>query len=162
MINDFIDKRDSIDSGDFINTSNSGRYTSGGRDVRPYVPQEVVRIIEPVLNALSKTENRSIVDQVGEVIGDIVELVLRLNGSKLEISNLPPLYGTNLDDGSFLIEWISTKYRVGFIIDPDPKESIWYLITRGESSDSTLSGSLTSHESKATLSQLVSYVALNS
>jgi hypothetical protein len=152
----------STDKWNFINTSEYGGPTSGGRNVPTYIPQEVVRIIEPVMKALSETKNTVLVAGVREVIRTIIGLLLQLNRSNLEIGNLPPLIGANLEDGTFLMEWLWPNYRVGFIIDPNPKDSIWYLIKRGESSDSNLSGGLNSREGREALSQLISYVALNS
>lgn len=143
-------------------TSSSGSVTYGGRPEPTYLPQELTRITDPVMKALLETKNKDIVKDVRELIAIIVELLLQLSASNFDIKNLPPLHGVNLDNGSFLIEWLSTNYRVGFLIEADPKESIWYLILKSASSDSNLSGSLTGQERRATLTQLVSYVASNS
>jgi len=143
-------------------TSSSGSASYGGRPELTYVPQELTRIIEPVMKALLETKNPDIVKDVRELVAIIVELLLQLSTSNFEIRNLPPLHGVNLDNGSFLIEWLSPNYRVGLLVDTDPKESIWYLILKSESSDSNLSGSLTGRERRAALTQLVSYVASNS
>ena len=127
-----------------------------------YMPQELARIIEPVLRALGETRDHSIVAAARGLVKTIVQLILQLSESDFEIRNLPPLQGANLDDGSFLMEWLSLNYRAGFVIDPDRGESIWYLIVKDESSNSNRYGSLHSREGEEAIAGLVSYVASNS
>ncbi|MBA7692372.1 hypothetical protein ES703_100939 [subsurface metagenome] len=140
----------------------SQNQTVGGQFKLTYISQEVRRIIEPIFMPLSKTKNPDIVKEVRELVSIITESILELNQSYFDISNLPSLIAANLEDGSFLIEWIFLNYRVGFVVEADPKESIWYLVSKSESSDSNLSGSLADRNKKTVLSQLVSHVALNS
>ena len=136
--------------------------TLGGEFRLTYISQEVRRIIEPIIRTLSETKSPDVVKEVQELIPMVIEIVLELSKSNFDLSNLQPLNATNLEDGSFLIEWIFPNYRVGFVIERDPKESIWYLVSKSESSDSNLSGNLDIHDKKALLTRLVSHVALNS
>ena len=142
--------------------SDSWNETVGGRVELKYISQEVRRIVEPILKVLSETKSKAIIRQVSEIVSVIVESVMKLNQSNFDASNLPPLTATTLDDGSFLIEWLFLNYRVGFVVEADPKESIWYLISRQETSDSNSSGSLAVSDKKEVLRQLVYYVAMNS
>ncbi len=142
--------------------SQSRNVTMGGEFELKYVNLLITRIIEPVLRALSKTKDANIIKEVRELVSIIMNLVLELNMSDFDTSNLPPLTATNLDDGSFLIEWLFLSYRVGFVIESDPKEAMWYLISKSESSDSNQWGSLAISDKKELLTRLVSHVALNS
>ena len=49
--------------------------------------------------------------------------------SAVDLSCIPRLSASTVDDGSILFEWISADYRIGFSIEPDPRESSWFLIT---------------------------------
>lgn len=141
--------------------SNLRNETLGGKFRLAYVSNDARRIIEPTLKALSETKNPGVSKEAHGLISTIIEIILELNKSKYDTSNLAPLVSANLEDGSFLIEWLSTNYRIGFVIEVDPKESIWYLVARSGSSDTNLSGSLVDNK-KELLTQLVSYMAVNS
>lgn len=135
--------------------------TLGGKLRLNYVSSEVNRIIGPTLKALSEAINPNVLKEAQELIYIIIEIILELNKSSFNINNLPPLIAANLEDGSFLVEWLFTNYRIGFVIEVDSKESIWYLVARSASSDTNLSGSLVDNK-KEILTQLVSYVVVNS
>ena len=91
-----------------------------------------------------------------------IEIFLELRKSDFDLSNLQPLTAANLEDGSFLIEWIYSNYIIGIVIDNDPKDSIWYRISKSEFSDTNVSGKLVVDDKKALLTRLISYVATNS
>ena len=136
--------------------------TSGGRFRLTYITQEIGRIIEPVIRSLSETENVDVAKEVQELIPMFIEIFLELKESYFDLSNLRPLTAANLEDGSFLIEWIHLNYRIGIVIDNDPKDSMWYRISKSESADSNISGKLVVDDKKALLTRLISYVAMNS
>lgn len=136
--------------------------TVGGEFELKYVNLATTRIIEPVLKALSKTKDINIIKEVSELVSIIMNIVLELNMSNFDTSNLPPLVATNLEDGSFLIEWLFPDYRVGFVLESDPKEAIWYLMSKSKSSDSNEWGSLADRDKNELLTRLVSHVASNS
>jgi hypothetical protein len=120
------------------------------------------RIIEPVLSALSETKDANIIKEVKELVSIIFKLVLELNKRSYDTSNLPSLTAANLEDGSFLIEWLFPSYRVGFVIDSNPKESMWYLVSKSEYSGSNQWGILEVNNKKELITSLVSHVASNS
>ncbi len=142
--------------------SYSENETLGARLKPTYISQEVRRLVEPILKVLPEMEKPKIVKEVRELVSIIIELILELHESNFDISNLPPLVGTKLDDGSLLIEWFFLNYRVGFVIEEDPPKSIWYLVSKSASLDSNSSGSLINIDKKALLTKLISYVAVNS
>ncbi len=156
------DNIQSISHREFRAVSQLRNVTMGGEFELKYVSLAITRIIEPVLRVLSKTKDANIIKEVRELVSIIMNVVLELNMSNFDTSNLPPLVATNLEDGSFLIEWLFRGYRVGFVIESDPQEAIWYLISKSKSSDSNQWGSLVVSDKKELLTRLVSHVALNS
>jgi len=151
----------SISHWDVSQVSQLRNETLGGRFRRTYINQEIGRIIEPALKVLSESKRPDVRKGVQEIISALMEIMIELSKSKFDVSSLPSLVAANLDDGSFLIEWLFTNYRVGFVVERELKESIWYLITRGESSDTNSSGSLDIPDKKDLLAQLISYVIVN-
>lgn len=56
--------------------------------------------------------------------------------------NLPPLRITALDDSSYLLEWTFKDRRLGFSLEPDPKDSGWYYVFARGSSELYESGTM--------------------
>jgi len=55
---------------------------------------------------------------------------------------LPKLQSHLAPDGSVLMEWISSKYRLGFNIEIDPSESSWFLVSSEDIGGLSASGQL--------------------
>jgi len=143
-------------------TGGSGSATSSRALEIRYIAQGLGRIIGPVIRELSQSTSQTVATRVRRLVNAVGQEVLRLSESGYDIGNLPPLHGTALDGGSFLIEWLASDYRVGFVLDPDPAETMWYLLVKGGSAESSRSGSLDSDEEMTVVSSLVSYVASHS
>ena len=156
------DNNTSISHRELREVSQPRNTTEGGGFKLEYVSLAITRIVEPILKALSDIKDAQITEQVEEIVNSIINLILDLNSSDYDISNLPSIVAANLDDGSFLIEWLFLNYRVGFVIEKDPKESIWYLISKSATSGYNQSGNLADTDKKELLKSLVSYVAANS
>lgn len=142
--------------------TSTGSQSYSGRFGAWYTNQDILRIVGSVIRSLSQVKNKSIVDQVWEMLSIFVEILLQLKVSGYEVRNLPPLNGTLLDDGSFLLEWLSRNYRVAFVVEKDRKDSIWYLVSKSEMSDENKSGNLEGADKQALMSQFIAFVASNS
>ena len=149
-------------SGQWESVSDFRNETFGGLSNNIYVSQEVGRIVEPILNALAETKNPDVAREGKQLALSIIESLSELKVSNFEIMNFPSFIAVNLEDGSFLIEWLFLNYRVGFVIESDPKNSLWYVVSKNESSDSNLSGNLADSDKRELLARLISYVAVNS
>lgn len=136
--------------------------TSGGNFKRVFLGHDVLRIIEQLLRTLNETKNASIVEEAKDLISNIVEFALDLQRLNVDISNIPSLYALNLEDGSLLIEWLFPNYRIGFSIEPNIKDSSWYLVSTVELIDYNTSGTLSNVDKKALLVELLSFVVKNS
>ena len=136
--------------------------TSNGKIDGKYVSQEIRRIFEPIQSALQKKSIASINKQVEYIVLQLMQSIVLLPKFKIDITNIPSFCATYLEDGTFLMEWLSTNYRIGFVIDENPKDSIWYLVSKGETTDSNDSGNLSGDDMDDIIIRLVSYVAINS
>jgi hypothetical protein len=58
----------------------------------------------------------------------LAELQVQLD-EILNAEDLPPFRAFEAEDGSLLIEWIFTHFRIGFSIEPDKKDSGWFLVS---------------------------------
>lgn len=146
----------------FIRPYQAGDATSGTRLPRPYITQDVVRIVAPVMKALQETRNQQVAQAVRDLILIMAGLMGQFSAVGFDLSNLPAISGANLEDGSFLVEWLPPNCRVGFVIETEAKDSMWYLVTKQNSRDSNKSGSLGGIEGKSAVSQLVSFVVSHS
>lgn len=147
---------------DIPDATSTGRQTYGGRFGAWYTNQEILRIVGSLLKSLSKVSDRNITQQVWDLVNVFIEMLVQLKVSGYEMRNLPPLTGTILDDGAFLVEWLSHNYRVGFVFETNAKDSMWYLVEKGEAQDENKSGSLGNENKQEILRNLITYVASNS
>jgi len=91
---------------------------------------------------LSKITNDTVKQQTEEVlyiIGRIIEVVQEVTGGQ---GRIPPLHAHLLDDGSVVVEWIVSDFRIGFNIELNPEESGWHYITSKKMGERTASGPL--------------------
>jgi len=44
-------------------------------------------------------------------------------------TQLPPIHAFTPEDGSLLIEWTATHWRIGFSVEQDTKDAGWYLVS---------------------------------
>ena len=68
--------------------------------------------------------------------GDVIKFLLSVQNVLLtnrfaldSIGSLPPLRININEDGSVLIEWIFSDFRIGFSIEKDRSQSNWYLVS---------------------------------
>ena len=76
----------------------------------------------------------------------------------IDIGKIPALNATNLEDDSLLIEWTFPTFRIGFVIETNKEDSVWYLVSTIEKTDFNKSGSLISIDKERLLMDLVSFV----
>jgi hypothetical protein len=100
-------------------------------------PEPVSWILAFMLALLSIRMIRySIVEQANSLIYTLKDV------PKEDMSRMPPLKLTFLDDGSVLLEWIFDGRRLGFTIEEEPAESGWYYVSSERYGDFCESGSL--------------------
>jgi hypothetical protein len=122
-----------------------------------FIVDEVYRIIKPVLEGVGKIKRASVAKQARDIVSDIADLIISLQSSNVDINRIPPLNAVALEDGSFLIEWIFSKYRIGFVLGRNKRESIWYLVSTIEGNVEA-SGPLSGTDYKKLLAELILFV----
>lgn len=124
---------------------------------KPFIADEVYRIVGNVLKGVGGIKVSSVAKQAKNMVWDIAELIVDLQNWNVDINRIPPLHAVSLEDGSFLIEWIFSKYRIGFVLEKKKGESIWYLVSTMEGNVEA-SGPLSSTNYKKLLAELILFV----
>ena len=107
--------------------------TFGNKLSLPYfVNSEESDLIKSAWQAVRNNPNNLITKEAQNLLLLIQEIITSFLQMRFDISNMPPLRGFNVDDGSILIEWIHDKFRIGFSIEPNIEGSSWYLATNME------------------------------
>lgn len=124
---------------------------------RRFIADEVYRIVRPVLEGVGRIKGATVAKQAKDMVSDIADLIINLQSSNVDINRIPPLHAVALEDGSFLIEWIFSKYRIGFVLERKKRESVWYLVSTIEGNVER-SGPLSSTDYKKLLAELILFV----
>jgi len=98
-----------------------------GQQFIPILEQELIDA--SVLEAISNSDHEIVKMQALKVVGNISEVISLFDNLGVDVEGLPPLRGYNPKDGSILLEWDSPDFRIGFSLEPDEKESSWYLVS---------------------------------
>ena len=128
---------------------------------KPFIADEVYRIVANVLEGVGGIKVSGVAKLAKNMVWDIAELIVDLQSWNVDINRIPPLHSVLLEDGSFLIEWIFSKYRIGFVLEEKKDESIWYLVSIIEGNVEA-SGPLSGTNYKKLLAELVLFVFGNS
>jgi hypothetical protein len=78
-------------------------------------------IIDAAAAQLAGMRNGALVARAWEVV-----TLLARSVQQRSLEQSPTLSIVESDDGSIWIEWILPSRRIGFTVDPDPRESGWY------------------------------------
>lgn len=104
---------------------------SGHLDLR--LPSlSVQNLITPAWNAVEQVENQRVADEARNILLMIEKTILIAQSNGVDLAHLPQLHAFDVQDGSILIEWIFSDFRIGFSIEPIPTESSWYLVSNAK------------------------------
>lgn len=132
--------------------------TVGGRFRKLFIGDEVYRVVKPALQGVGKIKDDNVEKQAIDMISDIADLIVNLQSRNVDVSRIPSLHAVVLGDDSFLIEWIFSKYRIGFVLEKKKQESLWYLVSTIEKTSVERFGKLSRADNKKLLAKLVSFV----
>jgi len=90
----------------------------------------------------SQIQNPSVAEQLSKLLSTIYILFRATPREAREMSSIPPLRAHVDEDGSVLLEWIFSDFRVGFNIEPNPDDSGWHLVSDKTHNVYTASGQL--------------------
>lgn len=87
------------------------------------------RLVEQARALITKINDKRVAETVTELIATIERTASALKVAGRDISPLPPIRASILDDGSVILEWATQEFRLGFNIEHDPSESGFFLAT---------------------------------
>ena len=136
-------------------TSGSQGYTS------PVINLSVSKIVQNLLNEfqnLAESDQKTLFLNIFLSLGMVLT---KYYSQSFEISHLPPLHVVIADDGSILIEWIFTDFRIAFSIETNLSESSWFLVTNKKLEEIAKSGYISSDNLEGLIDEIVHFVIEN-
>lgn len=167
VIKDISDAGTSATSSD----SNSIRFS-----VKPQQPSQTMRggdkarfislsddteFMQNAFSVISRVKDVKVAKTGAFILGEIENLISRLKNEIPDSHNIPKLRGAITEEGAFLIEWATEKFRAGISIEPDERDSGWYLVTTRDLEDINNSGSFTQKNEDSIIEKLLYYVIQN-
>lgn len=114
------------------------------------------------LTVVRQTKNKEVAKEARKILSVIQGMVTIFENSGIYLDHIPRLDAANLEDGSLLIEWIFDDFRIGFSIEPDPRESGWYLVTKENLGGINATGHFSNHQLELQIFWLFTFVLSNS
>jgi len=119
----------------------SANRTTGGSPRRYFLPlPDESSLIRKAWAVSHEVENREVAQEARNLLIVIQEIIDSFQMFGFDIGYLPPLDAFVVDDGSILIEWIYSNFRLGFNIETNPRDSGWYLVSNRQLGDIGASG----------------------
>jgi hypothetical protein len=97
---------------------------------------------EPDVTRLAREKLRTITNKEMAIEAEKIIDGLRDALEKIDTNNLPPIRVFEIEDGSLLIEWILPHHKIGFSIEPERRESGWFLVSDNHAQSIQASGFL--------------------
>jgi hypothetical protein len=119
-------------------------------------------LVKPAREAVRCTPDPEVAERASGILSAIQETLVSLHQLGLDLSHLPLLHAFNVEDGSVLIEWIFASYRIGWSVEPDPRESSWYLVSNKDLGEISASGYLSSIDARRLILWLINFALTNS
>lgn len=93
-------------------------------------------------NNVSQIKDSDVKNQLNKLLSIIDKKISLAQQRDVDLSRMPPLHAHVDEDGSVLLEWIFSDFRVGFNIEPNPDDSGWHLVSNKTHNEYTASGQL--------------------
>lgn len=115
-------------------------------------------IIDDALIKVKSHNNKIISSFAVKILIEIQKTITSLCSLKFELCDLPSLNAFFVEDGSILIEWIFSQFRVGFVVDPELNDSSWYLVSNNDMGDINASGFIVTKDLNRLVLWLISFI----
>lgn len=115
-------------------------------------------LIKHAWDVTYKTDNQEVAKEARILLSNVEDLLDKFWKLGMDLTFLPRLHANNAEDGSLLIEWIFSDYRIGFSIEPDLQESGWYLVSNKNLGEISASGFLFRKDIKGIVLWLLNFV----
>jgi hypothetical protein len=119
-------------------------------------------LLRTAWNAVRQAENHKVATEAKDFLSMLNEIITLFYDLGFEFHHLPPLRGVNVDDGSILLEWIFTEFRVGFSIEPEPFHSSWFLVSTDSLGQISAYGYIPETDAKKLILWLLNFIISNS
>jgi hypothetical protein len=133
----------------WINPVNNGLYLSSlskGTDIFVKVIPEVNRIT-----------NRDLKRRLLILINVFTEILSKIQ----TITNYLPPMNMELEEDSIFLEWIFKDIRVGFTLDKEESESMWFMITNRNLEEFSVTGNLGIEDYRSVIAKILKYILEN-
>lgn len=135
---------------------------TGGGDKTKFISLSGdTEFMQSAFSVISRVENTNVAKTGETILAKIENSIMQLKNNVLDTHNIPKLRGAITEDGAFQIEWATEKFRAGILIEPDERDSGWYLVTARDLGDLNYSGSLTPKDEDRIILDLLQYVIKN-
>jgi hypothetical protein len=159
----FYQDTDIITSGSYASSNESVDETSGSQIDSNIIPNNLnLGILNPTIAAIQQVKNRNVQSSAIRFLTISKDVLVFLYRNNYDSSHLPPLYATQIEDGSLLIDWIFPNFRIGFSFEEDPSNNGWYIVTDKKLEEYTGSGYLTNENFKDTILRMFMFAINNS
>lgn len=130
------------------------------RDFLP-LPEEL-SLVKTAWTITRQTENQSVAKEARRLLAAIHEMISSFQHFGFDLDYLPSLHAFNVEDESILVEWIFNDFRIGFTIEPNPRDSGWYLVSNRNLGEISASGYITGLDIKNVILWLLNFILSNS
>jgi hypothetical protein len=121
--------------------SESTYRTTGGSPKRYFLPlPDESSLVRKAWTVTRKVENKAVAQEARNLLIIIQEMIDSFQLFGFDVGYLPSLDAFVVDDGSILIEWIYSNFRIGFNIECNPQDSGWFLVSNRQLGDIGASG----------------------
>jgi hypothetical protein len=137
--------------------------TIGGVIIPNFLPLNIeANIIDNAFDVIHSIGDQIIAEEANKLLLTIQTTIEKFQSYRSDLYSLPQLHAFPVDDGSLLIEWIFTDFRIGFSIEPDNNESSWYLVANRKYGDINASGYLADIDTQKIILWLINFILVNS
>lgn len=126
-----------------------------------YTVSNNIDIFRNVISHVSEISDKVLSKKLNEFIDVFMSILTNLSKSS-DISNfLPPLTIHNEENLVFL-EWIFKDFRIGFSLEKEKNESMWFMVTNKNLEEFSISGDLEPENYYEVIIKVLKYVLENS
>ncbi len=143
-------------------TEPSNETIGGSFKARFLLLPEYSSLVGCALDTIHQTENQYVAKEARKLLSIIQGAIASFKQFGVDLDYLPPLQAFNVDDGSVLIEWIFSNFRIGFNIEPNSEDSGWYLVSNENLGEISASGYTSSIDITLIVFWLLNFALSNS
>ena len=103
---------------------------------------------------LDSNPDRELAEEARRILNELQAQLRHVSS----LESLPPICVFEAEDGSLLVEWIFTHFRIGFSLEPEKQDSGWFLVSDDTAGGISASGFLDGINIEWLISWLLGFV----